>query len=991
MAHQILPHIGPPIPIQPEFLVPLLESLVEQGLSRREAVEQFQNSTYHVIGAAPREQERPGAFQAAGEAAGEALRLDDVPGPSPETQQRIREAMHLPGADFSFLEPVVSTVATLGDVLFRGLEAGIKGITQLGGHAVEGAGLGFGLEAPAIARGMENAINIAAVAAPFGAVTTAARARTVARGAPPVPGFQAALQATPARFPFGGKSFNLEFASDFDRALYLADVAPAKGTKAGLYRVWLQDQGFTKKEIEAASANMAEQLSALAKGADPAAALNVPSTFLNLIRTAGISPVKGGMVGPNIRAAIRDLLPEAGAAEGMNNAIDLLEHIVASVPVRRFGEVMDKHKVSANEISLFLGRSPEYGQTMATSVARNQQRLRSRGLDPDLVQGEGIHYSAIRAIQRTERFSKVLLVSPLGVAFRNFLTAGTRFPINAGMDAIDIVLSRTLSPALARLQGKPAPTPTPVAAFGNDLRKLFGRSPVRNKKMVDEILTDQPAMVDKLYSNVFGEFNFTNRAAQLALTFNRFQEYIVRRAVVVSTLDSDLRRVHSRSLDRVVRDGDFDLITVEMIEKAIKRSLEQTFAFRYENRLAQGIRTIFALPGGSLFATFPNFIMNAIVYTYDVSPVAFSKLLSRQTRDAIAAGDTTALSAATMSVPLALAAWEIRNSDAAGDKWNEIKIPGTDMTVDVRPFPVISTNLFVMELLRKSREGTLHEVTNKELLNGVAGWRSRGIAATTAIEQIVAGLFDLGDPERMRQALGELAGEYAGRGTKPAVTVRDLGAAGARIAGDLLRESYFGVASTLDDFAEKESMIRDVQVGNPVVDPALANLPFLDQLVPELQSPTREAAPQRQSPGLREIPGILAVEERNPAEEAFIQHDFNPQEISARSGDRDIDSRFNEILGPIVENVVSWFVTQPAYTEAPIPVQSAALRWVMIEVREEARDMFDKQFPDLAIKRSIRAIPRRDRRALESVLGEDLLDLAMKRLKQAGVPLTPDR
>src|SRR5262245_60035422 len=92
-------------------------------------------------------------------------------------------------------------------------------------------------------------------------------------------------------------------------------------------------------------------------------------------------------------------------------------------------------------------------------------------------------------------------------------------------------------------------------------------------------------------------------------------------------------------------------------------------------------------------------------------PVAtgFLRLLSKEERAKVAAGDYSAITRATIGTAMLLAAYQVRGSQYAGEKWYEIRLPDGTI-VDARAFAPFSNYLFLASILRGERALTTRDV-----------------------------------------------------------------------------------------------------------------------------------------------------------------------------------------------------------------------------------------------------------------------------------------
>ena len=140
--------------------------------------------------------------------------------------------------------------------------------------------------------------------------------------------------------------------------------------------------------------------------------------------------------------------------------------------------------------------------------------------------------------------------------------------------------------------------------------------------------------------------------------------------------------------------------------------------------------------------------------------------------------------------------------------------------------------------------------------------------------------------------------------------------------------------------------------------------------MPETQVPTREEAPRRVQPFLRQLTGVTVTEEKNPAEAEFDRLGLKRRDILPYTGDRNADQLISKYMGPIVEERVSELVESDVYKELSNPKKLLLIREVLKPIRKIARDVAKLEDPEMFIRLQYKRLPKSQRRVIEEKLGK---------------------
>jgi hypothetical protein len=559
---------------------------------------------------------------------------------------------------------------------------------------------------------------------------------------------------------------------------------------------------------------------------------------------------------------------------------------------------------------------------------------------------------------RVDNLRRGLLVSQLATAVRNFETQVGRL----GLD----VLQRGLDAGLQQLFRGAART-HPADGFEAVLN-LFGRG---TKERVEAVLRAFPAEQNRLFlrfssdiassaraggvvlSGADRAFQRAEQAVELLNTVNRFQEFVVRRAVFQAELAQRLRR-RGQDLAALIEQNRVGTIPAEDVRAAVDKALEMTFATQptaetfgprfgaFAERFISLVNDPIARRlGSTLLVPFPRFLMNSLKFFYDFSPLGALRLLSPRELAALRAGDTQVASRAILGTAMLGAAWQLRNSEWAGERWYEVRVG--DTTLDLRPFNPFAAYLFVADVAKRKLEGRLDTLSTRDIAQGVLSANLRAGTGLFIIDKILAGVTETGSAEKALEALKGLAGEVIGGFAVPFQQVTDA----------------------LAQFDDSLRVVRDTRSA-PLTGPFRSRIPGLAQTLPEAESPTREGPILREAPLLRQLTGVN-LRSKNPLERELDRLGFTRPEILPSTGDPEADRLIAQKMGPIAERLLGRVVEAPGFQRLPDSVKAEALRQGLARVRQAARQQAEAENPRLFQQLRLQRLPRRQRAVLEEL------------------------
>lgn len=726
------------------------------------------------------------------------------------------------------------------------------------------------------------------------------------------------------------------------------------------------DLGTVLKEVEGLEAMRADILGE-----------KRPQSEFAAFETAGRLGVKDGLtearfamqIKQNVKEAAEELLVRGDVRLDPNRLVK--DQVMELLQTNRIGgpefrDTLKRHGVTVDEFSNMWGVD-------TTKAARelnllSQLRAKTKQLygnatpeELEILRQSGMDYEA-HAKGFWTRLNNVWrgsLTSQLSTAVRNFET-------QVGRVGID-VLQKGLDAGLQRLIPNAPRNAHPTDGFATILR-VFQRD--KTGKMADDILGRFPKEHQDLYMRYSSDLNRSGagtdamaraeKTVELLNWANRFQEYAIRNAVFVSELDVALR-AKNKNLQKIISENKVGSIDRADIQKAVDRALEMTwgkdfspFAEGAEGVAGKFIRFVNSVPFvTNAVVPFPRFLMNAIKFQFEFSPLGFLKLLSKEERAAVAKGETQTISRALIGTGMLLTAMQFRDSEYAGEKFYEFRLPGGEI-IDMRPYNPFVSYLFVADVVQRAQSGTLSSLTVKDIAMGLLSTNIRAGAGLYIVDNIIENFAGVDTSEKGLQAGKGLAGSVLSGFLVPIQQLRDV---------------YVDLTNWLG--SGQESIIRDTKDA-PFSGPFLEKIPFATRDFPEVESPTREEPIRRFMPTVKQVTGLGIKEPKNPAERELDRLGFARGEISPSTGNPEADRLINKHLGPMVEQVASAFVETDFYQDATNEVKGGLLREVMLGLRHQAVNAARQENPELMLKIHLEGIPRRRRQMLESLTGGPL-------------------
>jgi hypothetical protein len=391
--------------------------------------------------------------------------------------------------------------------------------------------------------------------------------------------------------------------------------------------------------------------------------------------------------------------------------------------------------------------------------------------------------------------------------------------------------------------------------------------------------------------------------------------------------------VEDFNLINIIKDGRFKDVFgqskqgLDALQKATEDTLYYTYQRSPDNKLAKDfINFVHAVPFfGTSFAPFPRFMVNAMRFTYEHSPVflMFNKnarqqtaaLFNKSAREQIDGYEE--LSKGLLGTAAVIGATTFRMSPYAGENWYESKTPD-GRTVDLRPFFPLAPYLFFGDLIARTMKGEpiteeTYGKTFRDTIQTITGMQmfKTGFGLYAAEK----GLADIaeGDFEGAKAFIGNLTANLIETFTIPATIPQDV------------LNSFIG-----DDNARviKDTNSRDFV--SLLVNKGMRRLPyneamydFMEEYGPEtyerptpLTSPFKTGKIRRESPISRQVYGALFREKKTLVEAEFIRLKISPNKFVKRTRDPKYNALQNALAAEFGVEILEKLIKSDGYQNA---------------------------------------------------------------------------
>jgi len=539
------------------------------------------------------------------------------------------------------------------------------------------------------------------------------------------------------------------------------------------------------------------------------------------------------------------------------------------------------------------------------------------------------------------------LVSSVATTMRNVVSSGVRVPIDAATNLMDSAVNAAANPFRKEKVGV---SPFDAAALLTD---RF--APGRNAKFWEQMKNVQPEINKELAATYAADvarvtkkdaFAKVEKAVDVANLLNRVTETATRKALFPVMLRREATRL-GLDFNELVDTGGI----ARLPEEAWTKALDDTLGFTYSARseVADKFSEMLDKMGkvgtvarvvGTTVMPFPRFMMNAMKFQFDYSPAGFTKLLTEAERAKFAKGDVSAVSKAIVGSSMLYGAYQFRNSENAGEKWYEGRLPD-GRTVDLRPYFPAAPYLLVADLIKRAQDNTLDQAfETKDILQGLSGAQFRAGTGLYVTDQL----------------LKDLSGASGNLDKAKTITTSWLADVGA---------GFLQPFSTFKDFYARydpeEAVYRDTK-DNPL-GALVRPIPGAQQAlgIPAASSATREGPLTTEDPALRQLLGATIRPAKNIVESELDKLGLTAYDVGSKTGEVAIDRLVNRDLGIIAERGIAPLLQSPEYQNLDNVGKSAAIKEIYAKAREAANAKFNAENPELSLLKKFKGMNREEK------------------------------
>ena len=693
-----------------------------------------------------------------------------------------------------------------------------------------------------------------------------------------------------------------------------------------------------------------------------------------------------------------------------------------------FNKLLTKHKLTADELLNFFRAG---ARTSAQNLNRLSQLSKAYGkflkdgkvsknlVDELNAQGIDTVDLATNVVQKLDGVRRAMMVGRWSTAMRNFISQAGR----VGIDVLNQSFQYGADQLWQKLSGKTlARSANPVTAMQGFLKIFRQINPKTHKKVkadVDKILASLPKENDRLFlrysSDIINDgvspvkkiqkyspLNVAEKAANLLNFLNKFQEFITRRAVFLSSLDAIVRNNKSiyggRTLGEIVNNPNLiNRLRKQDIAAAVDHSLELTYAAAPEKGFAAAfVKAINKAPFvATLVVPFPRFLVNSLKFLYEYSPLptfagagravfidpiittltfstdsTFTKSFFKRLKE----GDTSGLTKAIVGWGLFGVAAQIRDSKIAGEKWNEIKV--ANKTIDIFPYNPLAAYLFVADFIDRWQDGRLGTITGttKDFAKVFLG--TRGGTGLYAIDQLLESIATA-DSNKGYKFINETVGLIASQYFTPFKT-------------------YMGFLDAADGNIQAAKDTKTSSLDNAKINPFYSiknNLKaiFNPAELPDRTSPTHAVLSEdgtkyvarpvkNENVVLTELTGVTIRQEKNSAEKELDNLNFRYNEIFRSTGIPVLDRAFKNLFAPKIHLGLSAIVDSAGYQSLDVNMRRLVIKQFIQGARKETMEELqaDASLVPYLMEYNFSQVPKDQLKIIYDAIGKDYLNTLIK-------------
>jgi hypothetical protein len=642
--------------------------------------------------------------------------------------------------------------------------------------------------------------------------------------------------------------------------------------------------------------------------------------------------------------------------------LDTIDDALLEQAIRKEGLTPDEF-AAANKLTV-----TEAAQVMQQYSAASKVLKRMSDIDPEfkkqidaLFEKPDEYVSALgrvgQGIQTLERESKAWIVSGIGTTVRNIIGTSVGLTYNSAASLIEGALytvGRTLDGAASGKRIETAKN-----SLGDTMRDAFGVYGYMAKgglstEVTDTLLQHNPAIRNNILSATQeGSTKEISKAAQVFNSLNVAQDAFFRKAIFNASVEKNMRRA-GLDMYQVIADG--KTIPASVLKEAADETLKATFSYTPKVQ-KKGIQTFEAgaeaagnlfvkaaeFPGGSLLATFPRFMSNAIAFQYrysvfgamsgaeDLAQGTLLKAAGSSGGDALIRKGQQNIAKGVVGTAALAAAYDYRLNNQDTEWYNMKNDDGS--TIDTRAIFPLGPTLAVADFMAKRKLNL--EPKTAEAMEAIVGMKMPAGTQNQFLDQVFAAFSSEKEADKVEVAVGKVIGDFTARFAQPFV----------------FKSAY----EFFDLFREEGAIQRDPNVltaeggGGRLVEAAAnrvqSKLPVLKEQLPEAIPRLREGPVYKEGEFFNSLIGVRETPNKTPAEKEIVRLGIDPFKLyGPSSGDRLYDRAFVENANPMVVTAIDRTMSNERYKALSPTEQKLALSNVVRDVTGIARDKTDGKF-----------------------------------------------
>ena len=552
-------------------------------------------------------------------------------------------------------------------------------------------------------------------------------------------------------------------------------------------------------------------------------------------------------------------------------------------------------------------------------------------------------------IRAVDQARLAFMTSQVGTTVRNTVSGYARVTFD--------ILTRSLERGIQKVTGK-----APLKA-NDDIRAIyFGLANRKEAEAVRDIFQMGFAKeASKLFRELMDVTDATNGkvsrlhgVSRQLNALNTISDNMFKSAALTGNLKRQLNVLYTKSVNEsdayakkfgrppeakdfnlieIMKDGRFnDVFGTKDGKKALKQAVEESLYFTYQrspqNSLSRAFtQMVHSVPFvGTQFVPFPRFMMNAMRYTYEYSPLnmgmysdileagidATKRVTGGSPNDEVVKSYEQAAKGLVGMAALS-GATAFRMSEFAGDNWYEGRTD-SGAKYDLRPMFPAAPFLFFGDLIaRKLKNEPIFE--NKKIfqdaIQALTGAQFRAGMGLRVLESAVEE-FSSGEPARAEKMAAEFAANTLSTFTIPATVFQDT----------------YNTFLAPDD----ERILRDNNSDSMltlIINKSLARIPanyalekYIEKTLgdkigykapKEFQSATTEETIRRITPLSRQTQGILYRQKANKFEAELTRLKIIPSTVYKRTRNPDVDALYSVLISQAVTDNLLPYIESDEY------------------------------------------------------------------------------